>query len=95
MSEFSDVITMPVDRFRLASGLGHSKVWELIGTGELETVCIGKRRLVVVASYHRLIAKKLAEPREDARKNDRVPAMGEKRGPGRPRKVPAFVQAEA
>lgn len=33
-----------------ALGLGRSKVYELIGEGQLQTVSIGRRRLVCVAS---------------------------------------------
>ena len=80
MSDFfaSDIITMPVIPFMRASGLGHSKVWEMISSGEIETITVGKRRLVVVDSYRRLVARKLAEPRQDARRNAAVPALGTK-----------------
>lgn len=37
-----------------ALGLGRSKIYELIGEGRLETVTIGRRRLVRVASVKAL-----------------------------------------
>lgn len=37
-----------------ALGLGRSKVYELIGQGRLETVTIGRRRLVRVSSLRTL-----------------------------------------
>jgi hypothetical protein len=56
MEPFSDrIITAPVAEFCILSGLGHTKVYELIGSGELESIKIGKRRLIVLASYRRLI----------------------------------------
>ena len=36
-------------------GLGRSKVYELIGDGELRTVSIGRRRLVLVDSVKALV----------------------------------------
>ena len=36
-------------------GIGRTKTYELIGDGELETVKIGKRHLIVHASIGRLI----------------------------------------
>lgn len=37
-----------------ALGLGRSKTYSLIDQGQLETVRIGRRRLVLVSSIHRL-----------------------------------------
>lgn len=37
-----------------ALGLGRSKAYQLIDEGRLETVRIGRRRLVVVSSIHQL-----------------------------------------
>lgn len=41
-------------------GLGKTKVRELMGAGELATVRVGRRRLVVVASLERFVADRLA-----------------------------------
>jgi len=38
-------------------GIGRSKLYELIGAGELETVKLGKSRLIVTRSIHDLIVR--------------------------------------
>lgn len=43
-----------------ALGLGRSKVYELIGAGQLETINIGRRRLIRVESVKALAAKPAA-----------------------------------
>jgi len=40
-------------------GLSRSSVWLLIQNREIESLNIGKRRLIVVASIHRLIERRL------------------------------------
>ena len=42
-------------------GVGRTKTYELIDEGELETVKIGKRHLIVHASIGRLIARLLQQ----------------------------------
>lgn len=49
-------ITATVKGFCQMSGLGKTKVHEMIADGTLEAVKVGARRLIVVASYNRLIA---------------------------------------
>ena len=41
-------------------GVGRTKTYELIGNGELETVKIGRRHLIVHASIGRLIDRLIA-----------------------------------
>ena len=41
-----------------ATGLGRSKLYELIGDGQLDTTSIGRRRLVRVPSLLRLVQGK-------------------------------------
>ena len=72
------IITATVSDFSRMSGLGVSTVWKLIADQQLETINIGKRRLVVIASYRRLVERKLAEAPQDARRNNRAPAAGSK-----------------
>lgn len=38
-----------------ATGLGKSKIYELISNGRLDTVKIGRRTLIKTASIHRLL----------------------------------------
>lgn len=69
-----DPLTISVAEAKRLSGLGHTKLWELIGNGTLKTVCVGRRRLVIFASLFRLLT-----PGEQPRPRRR----------GRPRKAPA------
>jgi hypothetical protein len=76
----SDPLTASIPRFaREIAHVADSTVWAMISRGELETISIGRRRLVVIESYRLLIAKKLAAPPEDARRNSAVPRLGSKR----------------
>jgi hypothetical protein len=45
------LITMPIPEFLGASGLGRSKTYDLINEGEIQSVLVGKRRLIIVQSY--------------------------------------------
>jgi len=51
-------ITITIKETRQVSGLGNTKIWELIGTGELETVRVGRRRLVIYSSLLKLLGPK-------------------------------------
>jgi hypothetical protein len=95
-------ITTTVPGLMQLSNLGESKVRELMRVGPLETVVIGGRRLIVVASYLRMVEAELAGPPKDARHNNAVPAPGSRFAPeddhprrprGRPRKHPPTVAA--
>ncbi|MGA7450036.1 MAG: hypothetical protein WBW73_01745 [Rhodoplanes sp.] len=48
-------LTMTVATFRAVSGLGNTKTWELIKTGELETVRVGGRTLITHRSVEKLL----------------------------------------
>jgi hypothetical protein len=96
-------ITTTIPGIMQLSGLGESKVRELIRVGPLETIAIGGRRLVVVASYLRMVEAELAGPPKDARRNNAIPAPGSRFAPkddhprrprGRPRKQTPIVAAE-
>jgi excisionase family DNA binding protein len=49
-------ITVTVDRFCELSGISRSHCYQLIKLGRIESVCVGKRRLIVMDSFRRLIA---------------------------------------
>ena len=58
MDTISDrIITTPVGEFCRLSGLGRTKVYELLGDGTLTSITIGKRRLIVLDSYRSLIER--------------------------------------
>jgi excisionase family DNA binding protein len=78
----TDIITSRIDDFSRLSGIGRSKVYEMIAAGEIESVYIGGRRLIVVDSWRRLVE---AAPRDLGRR----PAMPLARpSPARPTKNP-------
>jgi hypothetical protein len=49
-------LTVTVRTARKLSGLGNTKIWELIKQRKLDTVSIGRRRLIVYASLERLLS---------------------------------------
>jgi len=78
-----DAITASVKKFaREIADVGESTAWAMIARGEVETISIGKRRLVVVESYRRLVEERKALPPQDARRNNAVPALGSGRSRG-------------
>jgi excisionase family DNA binding protein len=54
-------ITIP-DALRL-SGLGRTKLYELLTKGEIQSVRVGSRRLIVFATLKALLTPKTAESR--------------------------------
>ena len=67
------LITAPVPFFAThIAGIGVSTAWALIAAGEIETIAVGRRRLVIIESWRNYVARKLAAPPEDARRNNRV-----------------------
>jgi hypothetical protein len=83
----ADIISAPVREFSRISGLGESTIWAMIHDGRLESIAIGRRRLVLIESYRRLIEQQRAAPPRDARRNSAVPPLGSKR----PGAVPSSV----
>ena len=71
-----DVISLSVREFSRISGLGESTIWKMIHDCKLESIGIGRRRLVLLASYRQLIKEQQAGPPRDARRNGTVPALG-------------------
>jgi hypothetical protein len=59
-----DLITCTIQQFLKISGLSNTTVYALMNRGELETVNIGRRRLIVMASYQRLLDRKRGSPAE-------------------------------
>ena len=52
-------ITVTVSNARKLSGIGNTKIWELIRDKKLDSVTVGRRRLVVLASLERLLSPKV------------------------------------
>jgi excisionase family DNA binding protein len=55
MVPFPDRLTCTIAEACEATGLGRTKVYELIGEGCLETTRVGRRRLVFVRSLRTLL----------------------------------------
>ena len=68
-----DRITATIPEFRRLSGIGRSRIYELLDSGELESVYIGSRRLILIDSYRRLIerqrGRRLAAPSPPTRRS--------------------------
>jgi hypothetical protein len=56
-SDTTDIITATIPRFREISGIGRSKIYQMLGAGQLESVHVGARRLIVVDSYKKLLVR--------------------------------------
>ena len=50
-----DPVTVTIDGAKRALGIGHTKIYELIGEGRLATVKIGRRTLVKTDSIRALV----------------------------------------
>ena len=53
-------ITTTISNFCRLTGCGRSKTYELLAEGTLDSIKIGKRRLIVLDSYHKLIERQRA-----------------------------------
>jgi hypothetical protein len=58
------IITAPVGEFCRISGIGRTRVYELIAAGALDSIAVGKRRLIVLDSYRRFIERQRGTPAE-------------------------------
>jgi excisionase family DNA binding protein len=67
MENSQEIITAPIPDFCRLSGLGRSLVYEMIDDGRLESILIGRRRLIVVDSYRRLIEQQRVTKEKFAR----------------------------
>ena len=68
-------ITVTVKTAKELSGLGQSKIWELIGDGTLEIVHVGRRALITYRSLEALLAPiPVLEPSSAPRSSEQ--AMG-------------------
>jgi hypothetical protein len=61
-----DPLAVTVEEGRRIIGLGTTKVWELIASGDLKSLRIGRRRLILYQSIRDLIARQMRveDPRE-------------------------------
>jgi excisionase family DNA binding protein len=59
-------ITATIPEFCRMTGIGRSSVYELISEGAIDSVTMGRRRLIVIESYRALVARKRAEEQQQA-----------------------------
>jgi len=59
-------LACPVDQALQISGLGRTTLYSLMKSGRLETMTVGKRRLVLIRSLIALIDPKAATPTSGA-----------------------------
>lgn len=57
---FRERLSCTVDEACAVTGLGRTKLYELIGSGQLITTTIGRRRLVVVRSLLELVDRTIS-----------------------------------
>jgi hypothetical protein len=69
-------VTVAPSRFPSLSGLSLSSTWGLIHSGRMKTVPVGRRQMIIVESYRKLIDELKALPRQDARRNTTVLPLG-------------------
>jgi hypothetical protein len=68
----ADPITATIPEFRRLSGIGRSRIYELLDAGELDSVHIGARRLILIDSYRQLLARLQAAKGDAPRRRDRA-----------------------
>jgi excisionase family DNA binding protein len=59
MKTDGDPITATVNQFATLSGLGRTSIYELIKSGDIQSVTIGRRRLIVLDSYRALLRSRV------------------------------------
>jgi hypothetical protein len=80
MAAIDEVISLPMPKFCLVSGLGHTTVREMLKDGRLKPIRVGKRLLIDVDSYRQYIAKQRVEGVPEYRATDKaIKARREKR----------------
>jgi hypothetical protein len=62
-----DIITATIPEFRRISGISRSRIYQLLDAGELESIHVGARRLVLIRSYLDLIERGRSKAQEAAR----------------------------
>jgi excisionase family DNA binding protein len=70
MSEFNEPVTVTIPTAMRASGLGRTKLYELIRSNELESLRVGSRRLIVFASLKARLTANAANAAKGGGAND-------------------------
>jgi excisionase family DNA binding protein len=57
-----DIISRPPAEFCRMTGIGLTKLYEMLKKGELQSVTIGKRRLILLDSWRNYVSEHLGAP---------------------------------
>src|SRR5215469_12576713 len=57
-----DLITASIQQFIKISGLGTTTIYRLLNEGVLESVNVGRRRLILIDSYRRYVERNRGTP---------------------------------
>lgn len=52
MGSIAESITIPIARFVAATGVDRNKLYALIYAGEIESVLVGRKRLIIMRSWY-------------------------------------------
>jgi hypothetical protein len=56
-------VALTIPNAQRMTGIGRTRLYDLMGSGAIDSIKVGKRRLVLVASIHRFVeAQKIASP---------------------------------
>jgi excisionase family DNA binding protein len=66
-------LTLTVATAREISGLGNTTIWALIKSGKLESVLVGRRRLITYRSLERLLSPASTGASNQSRRHGRPP----------------------
>jgi hypothetical protein len=66
-------LTVTVAMAREISGLGNTTIWALIKSSKLESICVGRRRLIVYCSLEKLLSPEPSDSSPQRRQRGRPP----------------------
>jgi hypothetical protein len=92
LSDHEKPLLISVNRGRRRLDLGHTKTWALIASGEIETVHVGRKRLIVVSSLEAFVARLRAERARAPPSSDPPPLPPPGNRPGRVRREGAMTK---
>jgi hypothetical protein len=81
MSLSHEAITVSVEDAARMIGVGISTMWAMVRAGRVEAISLARRRLITVASLHRLVEERKAVSDEPIK----TPPVGRGRQPRRPK----------
>ncbi len=62
--QMDQVITAPIDVFSSMSGIGRTKITEMVRNGDIAAIKLGKRTLIVIESYRQFLKAECQPPQK-------------------------------